>query len=180
MKKHTALKQNIKKRFLILLEVWRQGVPHTRTGSSGAARGGGGTPPKLGSQENSWLRPRAKYTKLCMVWQPNVLNNCYELSGSYAPPEPPTRGSAPGPRWGTSVPQTACAPPTYKSWLCHWPAAEKLLSLKLLCVRGTTEQGQASHRHRASHQTVHILFLANDRCLRDYHLVVAHCWSLFS
>jgi len=41
-----------------------------------------------------------------MVWQPNILNNCYELSGGYAPYEPPTRGSAPGPRWGTSVPQT--------------------------------------------------------------------------
>jgi len=27
---------------------------------------------------------------------------------------------------------------------------------------------------RASHQTVHILFLANDRCLQDYDLVVAH------
>jgi len=26
------------------------------------------------------------------------------------PSEPPTRGSAPGPRWGTSVPQTPCAP----------------------------------------------------------------------
>jgi len=37
-----------------------------------------------------------------MVWQPNILNNCYELSGSYAPPGPPTRGS--------SVPQTLCAP----------------------------------------------------------------------
>jgi len=24
------------------------------------------------------------------------------------------------------------------------------------------------HHQRASHQTVHILFLANDRCLRDY------------
>jgi len=34
---------------------------------------------------------------------------------------------------------------------------------------------QASHQQRASHQTVHILFLANDRCLRDYDLVVAHC-----
>ena len=43
-----------------------------------------------------------------MVWQPNILINCYELSGGYAP-EPPTRGSAPGPRWGTSVPQTPCA-----------------------------------------------------------------------
>ena len=26
------------------------------------------------------------------------------------PPEPPTRGSVPGPRWGTSVPQTPYAP----------------------------------------------------------------------
>jgi len=39
---------------------------------------------------------------------------------------------------------------------------------------------QASHQHVAFHQivqTVHILFLANDRCLRlrDYDLVVAHC-----
>jgi len=34
------------------------------------------------------------------------------------PPEPPTRGSAPGPCWGTSVPQTPCAP-TSKSWLRH-------------------------------------------------------------
>jgi len=45
-----------------------------------------------------------------MVWQSNILNNCYELSGGYAPPEPPTRGSAHGHRWGTSVPQTPCAP----------------------------------------------------------------------
>ena len=29
------------------------------------------------------------------------------------------------------------------------------------------------------HQTVSLLFLANDRCLRDYDSVVAHCWSLF-
>ena len=28
----------------------------------------------------------------------------YELSGGYMPPEPPTRGSVAGPRWGTSVP----------------------------------------------------------------------------
>ena len=44
-----------------------------------------------------------------MVWQPNILNNCYELSGGYAFPESPTRGSAPGPRWETSVPQPPCA-----------------------------------------------------------------------
>jgi len=34
------------------------------------------------------------------------------------PPEPPTRSYAPGPRWGTSVPQTPCAR-TSKSWLRH-------------------------------------------------------------
>jgi len=32
------------------------------------------------------------------------------------------------------------------------------------------------YQQRASHRTVHIVFLANDRCLRDYDLVVAHCW----
>jgi len=61
-------------------------------GNSGAARGGRhAPPPKLGSQENSWLRRWAKYTKLCMVLQSNILNNCYELSRGYMPPEPPTR-----------------------------------------------------------------------------------------
>ena len=30
--------------------------------------------------------------------------------GEAMPTEPPTRGSAPGPRWGMSVPQTSCAP----------------------------------------------------------------------
>jgi len=40
-------------------------------------------------------------------------------------------------------------------------------------------KGWGSHQQRASHQTVHILFLANDRWLRDYDLVVAYCRSLF-
>jgi len=35
--------------------------------------------------------------------------------------------------------------------------------------------GGTSHQQRASHQTVSVVFLANDRCLRDYDLVVAHC-----
>jgi len=101
---------------------WRrfdQSAKQLIVGHTGAAKGGGaGARPKLGSQKNSWLCRWAKYTKLCMVWQPNILNNCYELSGGCTP-EPPTRGSAPGPRWGTSVPQTPCAP-TSKSWLRHW------------------------------------------------------------
>ena len=39
---------------------------------------------------------------------------------------------------------------------------------------GRGPRPQASHQQRASYQTVHILFIANDRCLRDYDLVVAH------
>ena len=44
-------------------------------------------------------------------------------------------------------------------------------------LRGSREQAgsQACRQQTVSHQTVHILFLANDRCLRDYDLVVAHC-----
>jgi len=78
----------------------------------------GHAPPKLGSQENSWLRRWAKYTKLCMVWHPNILNNCYELSGGYPPPRTTHQGSASGPRWGTSVFQTPCVP-TSKFLLRH-------------------------------------------------------------
>ena len=37
----------------------------------------------------------------------------------------------------------------------------------------------AYHQQKVAHQTVHILFLANDRRLRDYDSVVAHCWSSF-
>jgi len=40
-----------------------------------------------------------------MVWQPNILNNCYELLGGSAP-----RTTHHGLCWGTSVPQTPCAP----------------------------------------------------------------------
>ena len=36
-------------------------------------------------------------------------------------------------------------------------------------------RGGGSHQLWASHQSVHILFIANDTCLRDYDLVVAHC-----
>jgi len=37
---------------------------------------------------------------------------------------------------------------------------------------------QASHQQRASHQTVHILFLANNRCLRDYETIRLSCRAL--
>jgi len=52
-----------------------------------------------------------------MVWQP-ISVICCEFSGAL-PPEPLTRGSAPGPRWGTSIPRFPL-PPTSKSWLRHW------------------------------------------------------------
>jgi len=48
------------------------------------------------------------------------------------PPEPPTRGCAPGPRWGTSVPQTSCAP-TSKSWLRHWAVRPRWSVGGLIC-----------------------------------------------
>ena len=56
----------------------------------------------------------------------------------------------------------------------HWrlPAIDQYL---LPAGRSAANPPQASHQERGSHQTVHILFLANDRCLRDYDLVVAHC-----
>ena len=57
----------------------------------------------------------AKHTKLCMVWQPNIRNMLWAF-GRGASPRTPTRGSVPGTRWGTSTPQTSCAP-TSKSWL---------------------------------------------------------------
>jgi len=83
-------------------------------------------PPKLGSQENSWLRRWAKYTKLCMVWQPNILNNCYELSGGCAPPKPPTRGSALDPAGGLPFPWPPVPPtpnPGYATALLFFFAA---------------------------------------------------------
>ena len=72
-------------------------------------RGRHAPPPRNWVHKKSRPRRWAKYTNLCMVWQQNILNNCYELSGGCAPPEPPTRGCARGPRWGTSVTQTPCA-----------------------------------------------------------------------
>ena len=73
---------------------------------------------KIGFTRKFLLRRWAKYTKLCMVWQPNILNNCYELSGSYAPRTIHQGVCTFDPAWGTSVPQTP-VPPT-KSWLRHW------------------------------------------------------------
>jgi len=41
----------------------------------------------------------------------------YLASGGFAPKSP--LGSAPRPRWGTSIPETPCAHPTSEPWLHH-------------------------------------------------------------
>jgi len=80
-----------KSSIIILLDasvsMWMNAVMRMLILDAVAQQGGRGArpPQKLGSQENSWLCRWVKYTKLCMVWQPNILNNCYELSGGYVP-----------------------------------------------------------------------------------------------
>jgi len=91
-------------------------VPQDHWRSQGA--GGDAPPPKLGSQENSWLRRWAKYTKLCMVWQPDILNNCYELSGGCAPLNHPPGALPLDPAGGLPFPRPP-VPSTSKSWLRH-------------------------------------------------------------
>ena len=89
-----------------------------KTGITGGrhwrSRGRGTFPPRNWvhtSQENSWLRRWAKYTKLCMVWQPNILINCYELSGGYAP-RTTHQGFCPWTALGDfRSPDTLCHPP---------------------------------------------------------------------
>ena len=44
-----------------------------------------------------------------MVWQANILNNCYELSGGYAPANHPPGAMPLYPAGGLPVPQTPCA-----------------------------------------------------------------------
>jgi len=51
----------------------------------------------------------AKFTKLCLVWQPNIRNTLRVFGRGALSPEPPTKGSAPGPSWGICVSQTPCA-----------------------------------------------------------------------
>ena len=42
-------------------------------------------------------------------------------------------------------------------------------------LRGGGQRAPGLSPTEGTHQTVHVLFLANDRCLRDYDLVVEHC-----
>ena len=57
----------------------------------------------------------AKYTKLCMIWQPNIRNMLWAFGAA----KPSTVGSAPGHSGGLPSPISLC-PPTSKSWLHHW------------------------------------------------------------
>ena len=64
---------------------------------SGAARGAVGTP------HRNWVHEKIpgcgveKIHKIVHVWQPNILNNCYELSEGYAP-RTTHQGLCPGPQ----------------------------------------------------------------------------------
>jgi len=60
-----------------------------------------------------------------MVWQPNILNNCYELSGGYAPPRTTHQGLCPWTPLGDLH-------PTSKPWLRHWLLLLLLLLLQLI------------------------------------------------
>ena len=54
-----------------------------------------------------------------MVWQPDILNNCYELSGGCAPLNQPPGALPLDPAGGLPFPRPP-VPPTSKSWLRHW------------------------------------------------------------
>ena len=68
-----------------------------RSRSTGVAKGG----------TQKWVHKKIPGCAV-EIWQPNILNNCYGLSGGYAPPNHP-----PGalPLWGTSVPRPPVPPP---------------------------------------------------------------------
>ena len=82
-------------------------------------RGRGARPPRLASQENSWLRRWAKYTKLCMVWLPNTFDNWCELSRGCAL-RTTHQGLCPWTPLGEPPFPRPPVPPTAKSWLRHW------------------------------------------------------------
>jgi len=46
-----------------------------------------------------------------MVWQPNILTNCYELSGGYAPPNHPPGALPLDPAGGLPFPRPPVPPP---------------------------------------------------------------------
>ena len=79
------------------------------------------------------------------------------------------------------VPASTCVlskvPLRYLSSI-DYVSEKKLVATLFACWAGFMVP-QAFHQERYYHQTVFVLFLANDRCLRDYALVVAQCWSLF-
>ena len=134
----------------------------------------GGTPPprKLGIQENSWLRHLAKYTKLCMVWQPNILNNCYELSGGYAPPNHPPGALPLDPAGGLPFPRPSVPPPPNLGYATashyygtYCPAASVVLSrgndlLTYLVIQTSAAKG-GSHSYAGKISTMNIMCTIN-------------------
>jgi len=114
--------RHCKYRFIVIARRRQYAIPPNTwfRRPSGAARGeAGGTPPP-----RNWVHKEIggcaveQNTQNC-AWFGSQIHLITAMNFREAmPPEPPTRGSAPGPRWGTSVPQTPCAP-TSKSWLRH-------------------------------------------------------------
>jgi len=107
-----------------------------------------------------------------MVWQSNILNNCYELSGGYAPPEPPTRALPLDPAGRLPFPRPPCpptrppVPPTSKSWLRHCTcsrnrptSASSALGVGYLTIMRYTNQSTHSLTEpHAQKERLHVLF----------------------
>jgi len=97
-------------------DTWLSAFTHTHTHTQyrhwRSQGGGGGTPRRNWVHKNIPGCVVELNTQNC-AWFGSQISLITALSFREAmpPPEPPTRGSAHGPRWGTSVPQTPCAPP---------------------------------------------------------------------
>ena len=87
----------------------------------GGRRGDGGVEDGLGNRPADALYTVTLYY-IYMKFTASCLH-MYLTSGA-SPPQP-YRSSAPGSRWGSSVPHTLCAHPDFRAWLRHcrelWP-----------------------------------------------------------
>ena len=100
----------------------------------------------------------AKYTKLCTVWQLNIRNMLWTFGGF--PPVPLARGSAPGPRSGTFVPQTLSAylPPNLTPLLLVSDAGDcynQVMTLRAAC-QSRNHAGSSSSWAMSSHTTANL------------------------
>ena len=74
-----------------------------------------------GNAPRNWVHNKTPGCAVEPAWFGSQISLITAMSFREAmPPRTTHQGLCPGPRWGTSVPQTPCAP-TSKSWLRHWP-----------------------------------------------------------